>query len=141
MTNTYFFYAHSVAKIRVYPMQADNIVCPIPHISAYTGDICKLDALWTNAIAALLTIPLVAGDTTPNNKINIEKNRPNLCLRSVTNAMNAAHVWTKTEEYKLQINMWYHISANVFKMITSVAGLCFAIGSSINIVFILLIAE
>lgn len=110
----------------------------MPQVSAYTGDICRLDALWTKAIAALLTIPLVAGDTTPNTRINIEKNRPNLCLRSVTKAIKAAHVCTNIDEYKLQMNMWYHISANVLSMITSVAAACFGIGSSTIIVFILL---
>lgn len=104
-----------MANIRVKPKQADIIVCPTPHTIANMGDICKLDARCTNAIAALLTTPLVAGDTKPISNIRIEKKRPNLCLRSVTNAINAAHVCTNTEEKKAHRNIWYHISRNVFK--------------------------
>lgn len=43
-------------------------------------------------ITALETIPLVAGDTIPITNINIEKKRPNLCFRNITNAIAAANV-------------------------------------------------
>lgn len=76
--------------------------------------ICRLDTRCTNAIIPLLITPLVAGDTTPITNINIEKNRPNLCFRNVTNAIRAAHVCTNTDDTKPHRNMWYHISTNVF---------------------------
>lgn len=87
---TIFFY--KVAKIRVNPKQAETIVCPTPQTMAYIGDMGRLDARCTKAITALLIIPLRAGERKPMTRINIEKNLPNLCFRSVTNATRAAHV-------------------------------------------------
>lgn len=75
---------------------------------------CRLDARCTKAIAAELTTPEVAGDTTPIIRMRIEKNRPNLCFRSVTNATRAAIVWTNIDEKSAHRNMWYHISRNVW---------------------------
>lgn len=108
-------YIHNVAKIRVKPIQAESTVCPTPHTIAYTGDICKLDARWTNAMAALLTTPLVAGERTPITTIKIEKNLPNLCFRNVTKATNAAQVCINIDENSAHKNIWYHISGKVFR--------------------------
>lgn len=102
-----------MAKIRVNPMHADRIVWPTPQTIANIGDISKLDARCTNAMAAELTTPLVAGDTTPMTKIRMEKNRPNLCFRNVTNAIRAAHVWMNIDENNAHRKMWYHISGNI----------------------------
>lgn len=71
-----------------------------------------LDARWTKAIQALLTAPLVTGNTTPITRIRMEKKRPNLCFLRVTNAIAAAHVWMKIEENKVHTNMWYHMARN-----------------------------
>lgn len=132
---------YNVAKMRVYPTKADTSVWPIPQTSAYTGNIWRLDARWTKAIAALLIIPLVIGDTTPITIIKIEKKRPNLCLRNVTNATSAAVVCTKTDENKLHRKIWYHISPNVFsawwlrRFTTSANVSNFGVSSSVNIVY------
>lgn len=96
---------YSVAKIRVKPKHADTIVWPTPHTIAYIGDIGRLEARCTNAITALLTMPLMAGDKNPITRISIEKKRPNLCLRRVTKATKAAHVCMKMEEKSAQRNM------------------------------------
>lgn len=71
-----------------------------------------LDARWTKAMQALLTAPLVTGNTTPITRIRIEKKRPNLCFLRVTNATTAAHVCMNIEENKVQTKMWYHIARN-----------------------------
>lgn len=89
---------YNVARSRVNPRQADKIVWPKPYTIARIGDIGRFDALCTNAIVALLTVPPVTGETTPITKMKIEKNRPNLCLRSVANATTAAPVCTMIDE-------------------------------------------
>lgn len=61
---------------------------------------------------ALLTAPLVTGNTTPITRISMEKKRPNLCFLSVTNATTAAHVCINIEENKVHTKMWYHIARN-----------------------------
>lgn len=104
---------YKVANIRVNPMQADRIVWPTPQTIANIGDISKLDARCTNAIAAELIMPLVAGDTTPMTKMRMEKNRPNLCFRNVTKAIKAAQVWMNIDENNAHKKMWYHISGNM----------------------------
>jgi hypothetical protein len=81
---------HSVARIRVKPIQAVKTVCPHPQKSAYKGFIGKLEARYTNAMAALLTIPVTAGVTTPINNIPNGKNLPNLCFLNVRKAMSPA---------------------------------------------------
>lgn len=65
----------------------------------------KLEARCTNAMTALLIIPLKAGDRKPITNIKMEKKRPNLCFRSVTNATNAAQVWMNIDENKAHKNM------------------------------------
>lgn len=79
-----------VARIRVNPIQAVKTVCPQPQNIAYKGFIGKLDARYTNAIAALLTIPVMAGVTTPISNIANGKNLPNLCFLNVRKAINPA---------------------------------------------------
>lgn len=79
-------------------MHADNAVCPTPQTIAQTGVICRLEARCTNAMAELVTTPLVVGASTPITRISIEKKRPNLCLRSVTKANIAAQVCTNIDE-------------------------------------------
>ncbi|TMW39923.1 hypothetical protein DOY81_014997 [Sarcophaga bullata] len=69
------------------------------------GDMGKLEARCTNAMTALLIIPLKAGDKKPITSINMEKKRPNLCLRSVTNATSAAQVWMNIDENKAHRKM------------------------------------
>lgn len=103
---------YSVASSRVNPRQADSIVCPTPYTIARIGDIGKFEALCTKAMVALLTVPPVTGETTPITRIKIEKNRPNLCLRSVTNAITAAPVWITIDENRAHRKTWYHISTN-----------------------------
>lgn len=73
------------------------------------------DAWCTKAITALLISPLVAGDANPITRIRIEKKRPNLCLRRVTNATKAAHVCINIDENNAHRNIWYHISLNVIR--------------------------
>lgn len=70
----------------------------------------KLEARCTKAITALLMMPLSAGERNPITKIAIEKKRPNLCFRSVTNATRAAQVCIKIDENKAHKKIWYHIS-------------------------------
>lgn len=91
--------------MRVNPRHAETTVCPTPHTMAYIGDMGRLEARCTNAMTALLIIPLNAGDRKPMIKINIEKKRPNLCLRSVTNATRAAHVCINIDENNAQRKM------------------------------------
>uniref|UniRef100_A0A182J9T0 Uncharacterized protein n=1 Tax=Anopheles atroparvus TaxID=41427 RepID=A0A182J9T0_ANOAO len=67
-------------------------------------------------MTVLLTTPPVAGDRTPITKMKIEKKRPNLCLRSVTNAITAAHVCRKMDEKSAHRKMWYHMSTKVFSV-------------------------
>lgn len=79
-----------MASIRVKPMHAAKNVCPTPQNNAYSGAICKLEALYTKATAALLTTPDVNGDKTPITRMKMGKNFPNLCFLSVAKAMAAA---------------------------------------------------
>lgn len=69
------------------------------------GDMGKLEARCTKAITALLIMPLRAGERKPITKIAIEKKRPNLCLRSVTNATRAAQVCINMDENKAHKKM------------------------------------
>ncbi|KAJ3641246.1 hypothetical protein Zmor_027760 [Zophobas morio] len=104
---------HKVAKIRVNPIDAITMVCPHPQNSAYRGFMGKLEARYTNAIAALLTIPVTAGATIPINSIANGKNFPNLCFLRVRNAIKPAKVCTTNEEKNDQRKTWYHILMNV----------------------------
>lgn len=83
---------YRVASTLVKPRHADRIVWPTPYTMAKIGDIGRFEALCTKAMVALLTVPPVTGETTPITRIKIEKNRPNLCLRNVMNAITAAPV-------------------------------------------------
>lgn len=68
-------------------------------------------------MVALLTVPPATGDTTPITRMKIEKNRPNLCLRSVTNAITAAPVWITIDENNAHRKTWYHISTNLVNVL------------------------
>lgn len=83
---------YSVARIRVNPRQAETMVWPRPQIMAYMGDMGRLEARCTKAMTALLMMPLEAGERNPMTRMRIEKNRPNLCFRSVKKATTAAQV-------------------------------------------------
>jgi len=72
-----------VASIRVKPMHAAKNVCPTPQNNAYSGAICKLEALYTKATAALLTTPDVNGDKTPITRMKMGKNLQQLKCLSV----------------------------------------------------------
>jgi hypothetical protein len=58
----------------VKPTHAAKNVCPTPQIKAYNGAICKLEALYTKATAALLTTPDVSGANTPITRMKMGKN-------------------------------------------------------------------
>ena len=91
------------------------MVCPTPQTMAYMGVMGSPEARCTNAITALLKMPLMAGDKKPITKISMEKKRPNLCLRNVTKATTAAQVCMNMLENKAHRKMWYHISRKAVK--------------------------
>lgn len=110
---------YNVASILVNPTAAANIIWPTPQNSAYSGSICRLDARYTNAMAALLTTPELSGANVPITRIITGKNLPKWCFLSVVKAMTAAIVWTNTDENNAHKNTWYHISANVISGVLS----------------------
>lgn len=65
---------YNVANILVKPTAAESNVCPTPQNIAYKGCIWILDARYTNAMVALLTIPELSGANIPTNKMNKGKN-------------------------------------------------------------------
>lgn len=108
---------YSVASSRVKPRHAERMVWPTPYTIARIGDIGRFEALCTKAMVALLMLPPVTGETTPITRMKMEKNRPNLCLRSVTNATTAAPVWTMIDENSAHRKTWYHISTNLVSVL------------------------
>lgn len=82
------------------PTQQYSTVCPTPQKQAYNGCMGRLENLYTEAIAALLTIPDINGVTTPMTTISIGKNLPNLCFLSVRKAIDAAITCTRKDENK-----------------------------------------
>lgn len=72
-----------MANIRVNPTAAESSVCPVPQNMAYRGAIGIIDALYTKAIMALLTIPELIGVRIPIHNMNIGQNlsitKQNLC--------------------------------------------------------------
>lgn len=115
----YLWLCYNVASILVNPTAAANIIWPTPQKSAYNGSICRLDARYTNAMAALLTTPELNGANVPITRIIIGKNLPKWCFLSVVKAIIAAIVWTNTDENNAHRNTWYHISANVISGVLS----------------------
>lgn len=90
-------------------IQTVPTVCPVPHNMAWRHVMGKLDARYTNATAADVTAPQVAGVITPMINTNTGKNLkasqlaaidaevaithfPILCLRSVATPISAAIV-------------------------------------------------